>query len=101
MTNQEAEHNLAVLVELQLFPLIRVLKEEKIKDVDMQEIIGRFIKELPPYLSEIPEAENIVRKVLEKTERDDEERKKLKIEHDREISEKMRKSDKRELGEER
>lgn len=93
MTNEEKEHYLSVLVELQLLTITRAISEGNIEDKDVQKEkqILKFIKELPPYLSEIPNVEQKVREILERTEKNAEEIRRLQQKHDRQ----------RDLGEER
>lgn len=85
MTNEEKEHYLSVLVELQLFNVVRAIKEGNIDDKDIQKEkqIKKFVNGLPRYLSEIPNVEQKVRGILEKTERNAEEIKNFQGEHER------------------
>ncbi len=93
MTNEEKERYLSVLVECQLFTIVRTLNESNRddKDVQREEQIREFVNELPEYLSEIPNVEQKVRNILAMTEKNSERLKRLQKEQAR----------KRDLGEER
>ena len=86
MTEQEKIHYLSVLVELNLFPITRALKESNIenKDTELEKIIEKFTQDLPQYLSKIPDVDKKVRTILVKTEKNHEELKKLQEKHDKE-----------------
>lgn len=93
MTNEEKELYLSVLVEMQLFTIVKAIEEGNVdgKGILKEKQIKKFVNELPKYLSEIPNVEQKIRNILEITEKNYEEGKKLRKENDR----------KRDLGEER
>lgn len=85
MDEKEKLHYLAVLVELQLFPLITALKESNYEDKDkkIKESIEKFKKELPQYLAEIPNVETKVDEMLLQTQQYDEKIKKMQEKNNR------------------
>lgn len=76
------EHDLAVLVELDLYKRIRAIRDGAFPNEGemIEETLISFENELPKHLKEIPNCHNIIRETLKKVEEEMEKIKKMRQE---------------------
>jgi len=70
LENQELEHFISILIELKLYPILKILEEGSIEEnkieQERQKEIIKFINDLPDEYKGMPNRDEIIAKVLER-----------------------------------
>ena len=80
MDVEEKIHYLSILVEWNLFSAVRAIKERNIenKDEAIEKAMDKFKNDLPEYLSDIPNLDNKILRILAKTQKSHDEIRKIR-----------------------
>ena len=75
MDVEEKIHYLSILVEWNLFSAVRAIKESDIENKyqAIEKAIDKFKEDLPKYLSDIPNLDNKILRILAKTQKNHDE----------------------------